>query len=186
MQCSSCASFAASTAHHPPGISFSLPFSNKPEMQSDVVFLCYLCQEYTDHSTFSCPNAVCKSCKIKGHVSKICPQNIEVLPSVKTEEKSDHFCHHEDFENPCESCFQYQFHSTEKLVVMNNVGEIITLFVYMDICTEEYNYLKQNQPHIRLFQAKYHPCLTLESKSVPFDNAFFVDFRVMETSKYLR
>lgn len=66
------------------------------------------------------------------------------------------------------------------------LGEIVTLFVYMDISTEEYEYLKKKKPDVRLFQSKSHPNLILESKYVAFDNAFYVDFKVIKTTEYLR
>ena len=34
--------------------------------------LCYICQDYGDHTSARCPNSICKNCGGRGHVNKHC------------------------------------------------------------------------------------------------------------------
>ena len=59
-------------------------FSVKPEKFSHPEY-CIICQDWQKHHTsYSCPNLICKLCKKPGHVKMVCPDFLKTI-QVKQE-----------------------------------------------------------------------------------------------------
>ena len=169
------------------------------------ILLCYVCQDFTDHKTENCSKVVCKLCGIKGHVNKNCPFTQK---SIGQEEKiqcersnSPHGSveegeivddlpkfHRHTSKKICPQCFQYNFHSTQKKIHLKDIkeGATVAVFLYLDLSSEEFYYLKSQKPWVKFYQIVPHEYLQLETRQLEFDSAFYLEFLVKKDPKHFR